>query len=777
MNTVSKTVRYTLDAPDKTITNGKLSENGGSNRQGRSFGFTNYYMTQNGHPFIPIVGEFHFSRFSYLHWEEELLKMKAGGVHIVATYIFWNFHEEEEGHFNWGGDLNLRHFIDLCAKLEMPLILRMGPFCHGEVRNGGIPDWVFKYPIDIRSNDPGYLKLAKQLYREIAKQMKGSLFQEGGPVIAVQLENEFMHCGAPYDSWGYKSGVYLPIGTGGNEHLAELRRLAEEVGIDPLLFTVTAWGGAAVPHKGTLPMLAGYAYTPWIPNQPPSQEFLYRDLHRTPAEPVNYDSLDYPVAYCEMAGGMQVSYNARPYVPAASIEAMTLVKLASGSNLLGYYMYHGGSNPTGKHSYYNETSLPKITYDYQSPLGEFGRVGPSYDRIRSISMFLESFGDVLAPMGTVLPEGQSEVESTDVDSLRWCLRQQGGSGFLFLNNFQDHLEMQNQELRLELDTKQGPAVFPQVGSMTLRNGQGVVFPFNLPLAGLKLISATAQLLTKLESAGNTTIVFYAHEGIAPELVLQANGIQSIDAGLGSARLISDVWLITPVVGKSHSICITAEDGASVTIIILSRKEAMRTYRLSLWGEDRLVIGDSEIEGFHLYAKDGQLLLHSPGSAQFAVSLFPAPPAEPALSLGTLKSNEEGLFRTYYVGLEAYTPELEQFEPSERSRLLKISSAWPQQVDDIYLHIDYEGDVAAAYLANRLLTDHIQYGHTWNIGLKQVKDELESGEVHLLITPLRKGTLHSFVNQAYVEVFEGVEIATFQQIQAVPHYKSALYLAI
>lgn len=221
----------------------------------------------------------------------------------------------------------------------------------------------------------------------------------------------------------------------------------------------------------------------------------------------------------------------------------------------------------------------------------------------------------------------------------------------------------------------------------------------------------------------------------------------------------------------------AEDGSSVTFVVLSRKEAMCTYRLSLWGEDRLAIGDSEVEGFHLYAKDGQLILHSPGISQFPLSLFPSPSAELALSLGTLKLTEEGLFHTYSVGLEAYMPELEQLEPSERSRLLKIGSTWPQQVDDIYLQIDYEGDVAAAYLSNRLLTDHIQYGHTWNIGLKQVKDELAAGEVHLLITPLRKGTLHSFVNQAYVEVFEGVEIAAFQQIQAVPHYKIALYPAI
>lgn len=303
MNTIRQTVSYTLDTPDKQITPGKLSNQGGSNPAGKSFGFTNYYMTQNGLPYIPVVGEFHFSRFSYLQWEEELLKMKAGGVHIVATYVFWNFHEEEEGKFNWSENRNLRHFVDLCSKIDFPLILRIGPFCHGEVRNGGIPDWVFHSPIQIRSNDPAYLALATRLYRQIARQIKGLYFQEGGPVIAVQLDNEFMHCGAPFDSWGYKGGVYLSSGTGGREHLSELKRIALESGISPFLFTVTAWGGAAVPEEGALPMLAGYAYTPWIPNQPPSREFIYQDLHLTPVESMDFETTDYPVAYCEMAGG------------------------------------------------------------------------------------------------------------------------------------------------------------------------------------------------------------------------------------------------------------------------------------------------------------------------------------------------------------------------------------------------------------------------------------------------------------------------------------------
>ncbi|WP_336773843.1 beta-galactosidase [Paenibacillus sp. MMO-58] len=759
------------DSAQVEIRPGKMGGKGGSSPTGESFGFTNYYMTRNGKPFIPVVGEFHFSRFSSLQWEEELLKMKAGGVHIVATYVFWNFHEEEEGVFDWSGSRNLRHFIDLCAKLEYPLILRIGPFCHGEVRNGGIPDWVLAKPIEIRSNDPEYLKLARKLYREIAVQMKGSLYQEGGPVIAVQLENEFMHCGAPNEAWGYKTGKFLSSGTGGNEHLAELRQIAEAAGIKPLFFTATAWGGAAVPEEGFLPMLAGYAYTSWIPNQPPSREFMFRDLRVVPAEPVNFDTNEYPVAYCEMAGGMQVSYNARPSVPAASIEAMTLVKLASGSNLVGYYMYHGGSNPVGRKGYMNEQFLPKITYDYQSPLGEFGRVGESYDRIRSLSLFLESFGSILAPMTTVLPDGQSDLEVTDTSTLRWCVRQKDGSGFAFLNNFQDQVDLPQRPFRIELETARGPVSFPQEGEALLPGNTGVVLPFNLDLFGITLISSTAQLLTEVQASdGERIIFFYAHDGLAPEYVVAKAPLSGIDIHDGQVSEAGDSYVIRPAVGRNKGISFRTTDGKPVRFMTLSRQDALQTYRFDLSGQSTVAISSCPVVAHH-----NQLVFTSPGSTACKVSLFPAPMPELIANNGmAVKLETVGLFHTYSIEVPAYTPEIAVTRPSDHTALLQFAgNDWPSHVEDVWLEIDYDGDVAQAFLNGKLLTDHIHFGKTWSIGLKDFYTQLEQSTLHLTITPLRKGTVHTFINQAQVERFEGVEIAVFHRIEIIPHYRVAL----
>lgn len=770
-NIAGSQIRFILDAEDKEIRAGRMTGSGGKSPRGESYDFTNYYMTRNAKPHIPVVGEFHFSRFAYLQWEEELLKMKAGGVNIVASYVFWNFHEEQEGEFNWSGNLNLRHFVDLCSKHELPLIVRIGPFCHGEVRNGGMPDWLFSYPFEVRSNDEGYLYYAKRLYREIARQLNGCFYQEGGPVIGVQLENEYMHAGAPMDAWGYTREKYITSGRDGREHLKMLRHIAEEVGMKPMFYTATAWGKAAVPEEGTLPMLAGYAYTPWIPNQPPSREYVFRDLHMNPVEEVDYDSLEYPAAYCELAGGMQVSYHARPVVDADSVEAMTIVKLANGSNLVGYYMYHGGTNPIGKNSYMNEQALPKMTYDYQSPLGEFGRVGESYDRIRSLSMFLEAYGELLAPMGCVISDGQQSITPENTLDLRWSVRQQDGSGFLFMNNYQDHVAMPDRDIQLELHTSKGTASYPREGTMRLKSGMAAILPFHMNLNGMKIISATVQPLTRFMVNQELTAVFYAHEGMAPEYVVDATSVTNVDMPEGTVSEQGNEVVIHPIAGKDHHLRITTSDGVIIRIITLTREEALQTYRFRVGGEERLVISSS-----HLYVQNEMLICTSVEQPEMEVSFYPAPEHVSASKYAVSSQSKQGIFGTYTFQVSPYEPAVEVDYPKEYAATLRLDTAWPEQVNDVWVEIDYEGDVATAHIHHQMLTDHIHYGHSWMLGLKQSRHLLADHALRLSINPIRKGTTESYVNQAYVERFEGVEIGTFNEIRVRPQYRVGLVLA-
>ena len=81
----------------------------------------------------------------------------------------------------------------------MYVIVRIGPFCHGEVRNGGLPDWLYGKPFEVRSLDPGFLDYTRRLYREYAQQFEGLYYKYSGPIIAAQIENEYMHSAAPWE--------------------------------------------------------------------------------------------------------------------------------------------------------------------------------------------------------------------------------------------------------------------------------------------------------------------------------------------------------------------------------------------------------------------------------------------------------------------------------------------------------------------------------------------------------------------------------------------------
>ena len=111
--------------------------------------------------------------------------MKAAGIDIVATYIFWIHHEEVEGEWDWSGRRCLRGFAELCARNGLYLYPRIGPWAHGECRNGGFPDWLLRKCPVVRADDPTYLGYVERFYGQIYAQLEGLLFKDGGPVIGI----------------------------------------------------------------------------------------------------------------------------------------------------------------------------------------------------------------------------------------------------------------------------------------------------------------------------------------------------------------------------------------------------------------------------------------------------------------------------------------------------------------------------------------------------------------------------------------------------------------
>ena len=116
----------------------------GTDPDGREIGFNNYYMLMDGKPFFGISGECHYSRVPEERWEDTLLKMKAGGINTVATYVFWIHHEVQEGVFDFSGQRDVGEFMRICGEEGLYVWLRIGPWCHGECRHGGFPEWLMK---------------------------------------------------------------------------------------------------------------------------------------------------------------------------------------------------------------------------------------------------------------------------------------------------------------------------------------------------------------------------------------------------------------------------------------------------------------------------------------------------------------------------------------------------------------------------------------------------------------------------------------------------------
>ena len=167
--------------------------------------FDSKSLLKDGKRWFPIMGEIHYSRYPKEFWKESLEKMKAGGVDIVSSYVIWIHHEEIQGKYDFTGNRDLHAFVQTCKDCKMKLMLRIGPWCHGEVRNGGFPDWLLQQDFEVRTNDKKYFAQVKKWYKKIFKEVKDFLYSEKNPenpIIGVQIENEYGHCGGLYDESG-----------------------------------------------------------------------------------------------------------------------------------------------------------------------------------------------------------------------------------------------------------------------------------------------------------------------------------------------------------------------------------------------------------------------------------------------------------------------------------------------------------------------------------------------------------------------------------------------
>ena len=761
---------------------------GGRAPDGHVLSANSRYLLKDGTPWFPVMGEFHYARYPESGWEEEILKMKAGGVQIVSTYIFWIYHEETEGQFDWTAQRNLRRFVQLCAKHGLYVWIRVGPWAHGEVRNGGLPDWLIeKYPT--RQNDPVYLRYVRRLYEQIGQQTKGLFWKEGGPIIGVQIENEYHERGPGK----------------GPEHMLTLLQIAREAGLDAPFYTATGWDAAEVPRREFLPVFGGYADAFWgrsVQKLPPNANYFFTPIRcdenvgddlRSLHPDLDARFVSYPFLTAEMGGGMEMSYHRRLVLTADDVAAMVLVKLGSGVTLYGYYMFHGGTNPDGKRTTLQESQatgypndLPVKSYDYQAPFGEFGQMNPSFRDLKTFHLFLDDFGSSLATMTAYFPDRMPAGKS-DTATPRVAARFERDHGFVFINNYQRNYPLparKNFQVRLktaacEMKVPRHPTEIP--------SGAYVMWPVNLNLGGTVLKYSTAQLLCRLGAPD--TYVFFAWPGLPAEFAFEAAADATLEAPHARIeRENGDVIVDRVEPGKQAAICIRKAGGQEVRIILLSREMARDAWKANLAGRSRLLLSSSD-----LYFDSNAVHLSSMDAGQLGFEILPKLDAAPA---GFTASGADGLFEQYQIHVRpekvkalveklrdaevrppvrmgkevAEAPEAEAFQGAAEWSI-QVPPITSPAVRNVLLRITYMGDIARVYADGKLATDDFYKGTPFEIALRRPAAPDAEQTLKLQILPMRKDAPIYLPAGGDIAFPPSGQIVELQRVEVVPEYQA------
>ncbi|SFN50441.1 beta-galactosidase [Chryseobacterium oleae] len=332
--------------------------------QKRNFDIKDGHFLLDGKPFTIYSGEMHYPRVPSEYWKHRLQMMKAMGLNTVTTYVFWNYHEESPGKWNFSGEKDLSKFIKTAQEVGLYVIIRPGPYVCAEWEFGGYPWWLQKdKSLEIRTDNKAFLKQCENYINELAGQIIPLQINNGGPVIMVQAENEFGSYVAQrkdisleqHRTYSYKikdlllkSGLSVPFFTSDGSSLFKggsiegaLPTANGESDIEVLKKVVDEYHGGKGPY-----MVAEY-YPGWLDHW---------------AEPFPRVSVEEVVKQSELYISNNVSFN--------------------------YYMVHGGTNfgfTSGANYDKDHDIQPDMTsYDYDAPITEAGWASPKYNALRAV---------------------------------------------------------------------------------------------------------------------------------------------------------------------------------------------------------------------------------------------------------------------------------------------------------------------------------------------------------------------------------------------------------
>jgi len=313
---------------------------------------------KDGKPFRYVSGSFHYSRTHPEQWEDRIIKMRAAGLNAVQTVVPWNWHEFSPGVFTWDGASDLIRFLELAKRHDLVVLLRLGPYICGEWEFGGFPAWLLSEDPNMvfRTSDPAYMKYVTRWMDQLLHKIKPSLYNNGGAVAMVQIENEY--------------GSYFACD---RTYTASLRDQVRQVlGQEVVIYTTD--GGADYFLKcGAVPGV--YATIDFG---------ITFNASKTFAPQRDYEPHG-PFVNSEFYTGWLDHWGTKHSTVDSTISAKSLDILLDYNASINMYMYIGGTN----FGFYNGANSPPYqpvptSYDYNSPISEAGDLTRKFYAIRDI---------------------------------------------------------------------------------------------------------------------------------------------------------------------------------------------------------------------------------------------------------------------------------------------------------------------------------------------------------------------------------------------------------
>lgn len=337
-----------------------------------SIDYNNNCFLKDGKPFQYISGSIHYSRIPRAYWRDRLLKMYMTGLNAIQVYVPWNFHESVQGVYNFTGDQDLVHFLDLANQTGLLVILRPGPYICAEWEMGGLPAWLLQKPnIILRSADTDYLQAVSNWLAVLLPKIKPWLYVNGGNIITVQVENEY--------------GSYFACDYNYMRHLRTLFRFF--LGENTVLFTVDG----NTDKEMSCGSLEGLYATVDFGTDTNVSEAFRRQRRFEPRG---------PLVNSEFYTGWLDHWGDQHAMVSTDRVIRVLAEMLMMKANVNMYMFEGGTNFGYWNGADHDTRYRSVvtSYDYDAPLSE---AGDPTEKLLAIREVIKMFRDI--PSGPLPP--------------------------------------------------------------------------------------------------------------------------------------------------------------------------------------------------------------------------------------------------------------------------------------------------------------------------------------------------------------------------------------